>query len=82
MESYATTKSDMKSALCDLCLRVKDFCLLLLKAKSPADKKTYFFFDKCFPSDSSNSCALFQEFSDAVAFLVTSRVDKVVVNYS
>ena len=37
--------------------------------------------DKCLPFESSISCAIFQSFSDAVAFLVKKRTKKPVINY-
>ena len=73
--------SDMKAAFRNLCIRRKDWCLLIMKAKSPLDGQTYYFVDKCLPFGSSISCALFQAFSDAIAFLVKFRTGKKTVNY-
>ena len=52
------TKSDMKSAFQHLRLRVSDFCLLLMKAESPLDGRTYFFIEKALSFGSSISCAV------------------------
>ena len=40
-----------------------------MKAEHPVTKKTYYFIDKCLPFSHSISCALFQDFSDALAYL-------------
>ena len=80
------SKLDMKSAFRILCMRPDQFWLLVLKAKSPIDGKTYYFIDKCLPFGSSISCAHFQRFLDAVAHLVRHRLGlpqkaKIPVNY-
>ena len=75
------SKSDMKSAFRNLPLLVKNFCLLLMKAKNPQDGKTYWFVEKCLPFGSGSSCKIFQEFSDAIAFVITKRTRKENVNY-
>ena len=54
---------------------------LILKAQHPVNKKWYYFVDKCMPFGSSISCKHFQDFSDAVAFLVKFRTHKDTVNY-
>ena len=74
-------KSDMKSAFRNLPLSPLDFMLTLMKATNPLDSKTYYFVDKCLPFGASISCSLFQEFSNAVAFLFTKRTGKQMVNY-
>ena len=43
-------------------------------AKHPVSGLEYYFIDMCLPFGASISCALFQEFSDAVAFIVQSKL--------
>ena len=74
-------KSDMKSAFRNLPLAVTEFCLTAMKAVNPQNNKTYFFVDKCLPFGASISCSLFQEFSDAVAFIFTRKTGEQTVNY-
>ena len=74
-------KSDMKSAFRHICMRVADFCWLLMVAESPLDGKNYFFVDKCLSFGSSISCKIFQDFSDSVAWLVKFQTRKNLVNY-
>ena len=40
-----------------------------MKAKHPETGETFYFVDKCLPFGHSISCALFQAFSDALAFI-------------
>ena len=49
-------KSDMRSAFRNLGMKVDQFCLLIMKARSPLDGKIYFFVDKCLPFGVSISC--------------------------
>ena len=66
-------KSDMSSAFRNLGISPKYWRYLVMKAVSPRDSKTYYFFDKCLPFGSSISCALFQEFSNCIAHIVRFR---------
>ena len=66
-------KSDMRSAFRNLGWSRESFRYLLLKARSPIDKKWYYFLDKCVSFGSSISCAHFQFVSDAVAFIVKAK---------
>ena len=43
--------------------------LLVMKAQHPVTWKIFYFIDKYLPFGSSISCAVFQSFSDALAFL-------------
>ena len=52
-----------------------------MKAQSPIDQQWYYFIDKCLPFGSSISCALFQEFSNAVVHIVRFKTKKDLVNY-
>ena len=71
----------MRLAFRNLGIRVSDWCLLVMKAVSPFDKKVYYFVDKCLPFGSSISCAHFQHFSNAVGHIVSFRTGKKLVNY-
>ena len=74
-------KSDMKSAFRNLPMAIKEFMLLIMKAENPIDGIVYYFVDKCLPFGASISCALFQAFSDAVAFIFLKKTGKKTVNY-
>ena len=74
-------KSDMRSAFRNLGLLPSCFPYLVMKAQNPEDGIWYYFIDKCLPFGASISCALFQEFSDAVAFIVRSKIGKDLINY-
>ena len=74
-------KSDMSSAFRNLGIKKEHWAYLIMKAKSPFDGKTYYFVDKCLPFGASISCAHFQEFSNAVAYLVKCRTSKRSINY-
>ena len=74
-------KSDMKSAFRNLPLSKLDFMLTVMKAVNPEDGRTYYFVDKCLPFGASISCALFQDFSDCVAFIFKKKTGKNTVNY-
>ena len=74
-------KSDMSMAFRNVPMNKDSWCFLVLKATNPKDGKTYYFVDKCLPFGASISCAIFQAFSDSVAFLVHHRTHKPLVNY-
>ena len=74
-------KSDMSAAFRNVRMSKDDWALMVMKAKSPIDGKWYYFVDKCKPFGSLISCAIFQHFSNAVAFLVTFRTKKKALNY-
>ena len=76
-----TAKSDMARAFRNIPLRPEDWKFLIMKAEHPETGKTYYFVDKCLPFSSSISCAIFQDFSDAVAYLVTYSTGRDNVNY-
>ena len=69
-------KSDMSMAFKNVPMDKKSWCYLVLKAGV-----TYYSVDKCLPFGASISCAIFQAFSDSVAFLVRYRTNKPLVNY-
>ena len=75
------SRSDMRSAFRNLGIKKKHWKFLIMKAKDPKDGKWYYFVDKCLPFGASICCALFQEFSNSIAFLVQYESGKLVVNY-
>ena len=74
-------KSDWKSAFRNLGMLPKHFCYLIMKAKDPVSGKTFYFIDKCLPFGASISCAHFQNFSDAMAHVMMTKLGKRVINY-
>ena len=74
-------KSDLSSAFRHLAIRKLDWMLLVMKARNPVTQKFCYFVDKCLPFGAAISCALFQAFSDAVAFIVSRKTNKKLVNY-
>ena len=74
-------KSDLSMAFRHVPMRVKDFCLLILKATHPITGKTYFFCDKALPFGSSVSCAIFQDVSDGIAHIFMVKMNRKTVNY-
>ena len=75
------SKSDMASAFRHVPIRFADFSLLIMKAVCPANGITYYFVDKCLPFGSSISCRIFQEFSNAVSFIVMKITNKKNTSY-
>ena len=63
------SKSDLKSAFRILPLLVQDRSWLIMMAEDPETGECFFFVEKCLPFRASISCALFQEFSDALQHL-------------
>ena len=63
-----TPKSDAKSAFRLVPLSPESWKWVVMKALDPVARVWKFFVDKCLPFGASISCALFQEFSDALAF--------------
>ena len=75
------SKSDVRSAFCQLGISKRFWRYLIMKARNPLDGKWYYFIDKCLPFGASINCALFQKVSDALAYLVEHRTGRKVVNY-
>ena len=74
-------KSDMSHAFRNLGICKAHWRYLVMKAESPFDHKMYYFVDKCLPFGAAISCAIFQAFSDAVAFIVEWLTGDPVINY-
>ena len=73
-------KSDMSAAFRNIGMAKLDWPLMVMKAKCPQDGNWYYFVDKCMPFGSSISCAIFQRFSNAVAYLVKFRTNRKALN--
>ena len=63
-------KTDLMLAFRQLPGRPSQYKWLLMRAQSPVDGNWYFFADKCVPFGASISCALFQQFSDALHHII------------
>ena len=74
-------RSDMRSAFRQLGSKKSQWYLMIMKATSPIDGRTYFFMDKCVAFGSLQSYAIFQEFSNCIAHLVKFRSHKDLLNY-
>ena len=75
------SKTDMASAFRVLGMSEQRWPWLVLKARSPIDKKWYYFFDKCLSFGSLISCAHFQSVSDGIAHIQKWRTGKIPINY-
>ena len=75
------SKSDMTSAFRNLGILCRQWKYLIMKAESPLDNKVYYFVDKCLPFGAAISCAVFQKFSDAIAYVVKRTSGKENLNY-
>ena len=74
-------QSDMSMAFRNIPMSKRSWKFLVMKAEHPVTGKTWYFVDKCLPFGSSISCAIFQAFSDAVAFLVECKTQEDTLNY-
>ena len=68
-------KTDVQSAFRLIPLRSGCWKWLLMKAQDPTTGEWKDFIDKCLPFGASISCAIFQEFSDALKFLIEFRTN-------
>ena len=80
-QGCAISRSDVQMVFRNLGIKKSQWCLLVMKARSPLDGKIKFFVDKAVPFGASRSCFLFQEVSCAVAHLVKFRTKKDNINY-
>ena len=60
------SKTDLTLAFRILPLKITQFKWVVMMAHHPVSGKKFYFIDKCLPFGASISCALFQEFSDAL----------------
>ena len=73
-------KSDIKSAFRILCTSPECWWTMIMMAKHPRTHQIFYFIDKCLPFGHSISCALFQKFLDALAFLLKFRTQCRAIN--
>ena len=76
-------KTDVKSAFRLVPGQPEQFCWLILKCEDPVTKTDKFFVDKNMPFGASISCALYQEFSESLRFLIEKQLHmpRSVTNY-
>ena len=74
-------KFDMSMAFRNIPMSRRSWKFLVMKAEHPITGQIWYFVDKCLPFGSSISCAIFQEFSNAVAHLVRFKTLEDVLNY-
>ena len=74
-------KSDISKAFRNALPKPEFWKFLILKTYYPKSGKLFYFVEKCVPFGSASSCKIFQEISDGIAFIVTSRMQKLLVNY-
>ena len=80
-KSCKIARSNMSAAFRQLGIKPNHWPWLILKCESPFDGQVYYFLDKALPFRSSISCAHFQEFSSAIAWIVTFRTGQDNINY-
>ena len=76
-------RTDVQSAFRLAPLRRSSWRWLVMKAEHPVTGETWYFIDKCLPFGASIICAIFQEISDALKFIVErwTRIDRSITNY-
>ncbi len=74
-------KSDLEAVIRQVPIHPDDWPLLVFRATNPETKLTYFFFDKCLPFGSCESCQIYQRVSNGLAWAVRQCTGKPVVNY-
>ena len=74
-------RSDISAAFRNLGISKKYWKYMVMKARSPFDKKWYYFFDKCLAFGASISCAHYQKVSDALTHVVKYHTQKNTANY-
>ena len=70
------SKTDLSSAFRMVGLNKKCWNWLVMKATNLESGETKFFFDKCLPFGHSISCAIFQQFSNALKHILEYRMGK------
>ena len=70
------SKSDLKSAFRILPLSVQDRPWLVMMTEDPETGECFYFIEKCLPFGASISCALFQEFSNALQHITEYLIGK------
>ena len=76
-------KTDVRSAFRLVPLKPHCWRWLIMKAEDPNTGKTQYFVDKCLPFGASISCAIFQQISNGLKFLIEYKagVPDTVTNY-
>ena len=76
-------KTDVQSAFRLVLLKPSQYKWLVIKALNPITRMYRFFVDKCLPFGASISCAVFQEFSDVLRYLLEWRIQMMnrITNY-
>ena len=74
-------KSNFSRAFRNVGLSRSSWQWLILKAESPLDGKIYYFVDKCLTFGHTISCAIFQDISDVIPYLVQIRISAKLINY-
>ena len=76
-------KTDVTSAFRLVPLKKSCWWLLIFKAEHTLTKEVMYFIDKCLPFGASISCAIFQDFSDAMKYIVEIKSGCIlaIVNY-
>ena len=76
LEVIFFAKSDLTAAFRQIPGNPKFFRWLCLKAMDLETNEIAYFFNKCMPFGASISCAIFQEFSNALHFLIQYQIQK------
>ena len=71
----------MSSAFRHIPMAKDQWWLLVMMAMHPVSQNIFYFVDKCLPFGASISCAIFQAFSNAVAWIVQYKTNRANVNY-
>ena len=67
-------KTDCSNAFHLVPILVAQCYLLVMMCIHPETGEKWFFIDKCLPFGSSRSCAIFQEFSDALVYIAKMKI--------
>ncbi len=74
-------KADLAAAFRQTLIVPEDWPLLVFKAVNPHTQQTCYFFVKCLPFGSGESCQIYQRISNALAWVTTRYTQKALVNY-
>ncbi len=74
-------KADLEAAFQQTPIHPAYWSLLVFKAINPHTKNYQYFFDKCLPFGSAESCQIYQGISNALAWAVTQQTKSLLVNY-
>ncbi len=74
-------KADLEAAFRQTPIHPEDWSLLVFKAWDPLVQKEKYFFDKCLPFGSGESCQIYQRISNGLAWVVEKYTGSPLVNY-